>query len=234
MEIIGFILLVALYFLPWIVAYQRDHHQCNSIALLNLFLGWTFIGWVAALVWSASALRSEVAPATEVATPAANGNPSFRRLLVVALSVTVVVMAVIIPGMIALRKHENEAAAAARASSWLPKQSEMSFDNQWHNSTLSSAFVPIARTLAKHKRTDCGSFSWSESLDFDDIYLVACMGIDGSPSYSIVRTDNERIYTVGLRWLLERPSCQPTVVGWPCPKPGIRAQPATAAATAAQ
>jgi hypothetical protein len=230
MDFIGLILLVALYFLPWIVAYQRDHYQCNSIALLNLFLGWTFIGWVAALVWSVSALRSEVAPSTEVAPSAAPGN-RLKLLLVVALLVAVVV----IPSAIALRKYGHGTAAAPRASSWLPKQSEMSFENRWQNSALSSAFVPIARTLAKHKRADCGSFSWSESLDFDDIYLVACRGSNDSSSYSIVRTDNERIYTVGLRWLLERPSCQSTVVGRPCPDPPvIREQPATATTTAAR
>lgn len=224
MDFIGLILLGVLYFLPWIVAYQRDHHQCNSIALLNLFLGWTLLGWVISLVWSVSAVYSEPAPATEVATSAAPSN-RFRLLLVAALLVAVVV----IPGVVVFRKHGQEAVAAARAPSWLPKQAEMSFDNEWQNNTLSSAFVPIARTLAKHKRTDCGSFSWSESLDFDDIYLVACRGINDSPSYSIVRTDNERIYTVGLRWLLERPSCQPTVVGRPCPEPPvIREQPASA------
>lgn len=57
-----FVLLIiglVVYFLPWIIAYRRDHHQCNSIALLNLFLGWTFLGWVIALVWSVSAVRPD-------------------------------------------------------------------------------------------------------------------------------------------------------------------------------
>ncbi len=51
------LLALALYFLPWIVAHRRRHHQVVPIALLNLFLGWTFLGWVISLVWSASALR---------------------------------------------------------------------------------------------------------------------------------------------------------------------------------
>ena len=58
----GIVVLVfagAVYFMPWIIAYRRDHHQCNSIGLLNLFLGWTFLGWVIALVWSVSALRKQ-------------------------------------------------------------------------------------------------------------------------------------------------------------------------------
>jgi hypothetical protein len=41
-----------LYFLPTIIARSRGHRQENAIFLLNLLLGWTLIGWVAALVWS--------------------------------------------------------------------------------------------------------------------------------------------------------------------------------------
>jgi predicted lipid-binding transport protein (Tim44 family) len=38
--------LLALYFLPTIVAALRHHHNTAMIAILNFFLGWTFIGWV--------------------------------------------------------------------------------------------------------------------------------------------------------------------------------------------
>lgn len=44
--------LLALYFLPWILARRREHNQTRAIAVLNTFLGWTLLGWVAALVWS--------------------------------------------------------------------------------------------------------------------------------------------------------------------------------------
>lgn len=44
--------MVALYFLPTIIAFVRRHHNSGPIGILNLFLGWTLIGWVAALVWS--------------------------------------------------------------------------------------------------------------------------------------------------------------------------------------
>jgi len=50
--------MVGVYFLPGLIAYMRDHQNAVSIMLLNLFLGWTFIGWVAALVWSASAKKA--------------------------------------------------------------------------------------------------------------------------------------------------------------------------------
>ena len=61
MEILGLLLVLlcialglAVYFLPTIIASQRNHAQQNSILLLNLFLGWTFLGWLVALIWSVS------------------------------------------------------------------------------------------------------------------------------------------------------------------------------------
>jgi hypothetical protein len=42
--------LIALYFLPAILAHARHTHNSTGIFLLNLFLGWTFIGWVVALL----------------------------------------------------------------------------------------------------------------------------------------------------------------------------------------
>jgi hypothetical protein len=41
-----------LYFLPAVLAFARNKRDTVSILLLNLFLGWTFIGWVIALVWA--------------------------------------------------------------------------------------------------------------------------------------------------------------------------------------
>jgi hypothetical protein len=40
------------YFLPSIIALARSKRNLLSIFLLNLFLGWTFVGWVVALVWA--------------------------------------------------------------------------------------------------------------------------------------------------------------------------------------
>lgn len=48
---------LAFYFLPTIIAIFRTHHQWGAIAVINLFFGWTFIGWVVALAWSVSAGR---------------------------------------------------------------------------------------------------------------------------------------------------------------------------------
>ena len=40
------------YFLPTIIGVARSKRDLLSIFLLNLFLGWTLIGWVVALVWA--------------------------------------------------------------------------------------------------------------------------------------------------------------------------------------
>jgi hypothetical protein len=46
------IMLIALYLLPALIAALRRHRNQNAIAVLNLFFGWTLIGWFAALFWS--------------------------------------------------------------------------------------------------------------------------------------------------------------------------------------
>ena len=53
---IGLIVAMYLYFLPSFMAHGRYHPNENSIFVLNLFLGWTFLGWVAALIWAFSAV----------------------------------------------------------------------------------------------------------------------------------------------------------------------------------
>jgi hypothetical protein len=57
MELIGFILILALYFLPSIIGYS--HRNLGSIFLLNLLLGWTAIGWIIAIIWAVSNDKKE-------------------------------------------------------------------------------------------------------------------------------------------------------------------------------
>lgn len=45
-------ILLAIYFLPTIVASNRGHQSSGAIFFLNLLLGWTLLGWVVAFVWS--------------------------------------------------------------------------------------------------------------------------------------------------------------------------------------
>ncbi|WP_372587378.1 superinfection immunity protein [Aeromonas veronii] len=55
-------LLVAVYFLPLIMAVKRNHRNTAPIAMLNLLLGWTVLGWIGALIWSLTA-NTESEPA---------------------------------------------------------------------------------------------------------------------------------------------------------------------------
>ena len=41
-----------LYFLPTFLALARGHPNSFLLAIVNLSLGWTVIGWVGALFWS--------------------------------------------------------------------------------------------------------------------------------------------------------------------------------------
>ena len=58
--IIVVVLAFSLHFLPTIIAFRRSHHNRVAIFLVNLFLGWTVLGWVAALVWSATSTQPVV------------------------------------------------------------------------------------------------------------------------------------------------------------------------------
>lgn len=46
----GLIFLSFLYFLPAIVGHNK--RSFTGIFLLNFFLGWTVIGWIAAMIWA--------------------------------------------------------------------------------------------------------------------------------------------------------------------------------------
>ncbi|HWB93903.1 MAG TPA: superinfection immunity protein [Puia sp.] len=59
-------LLLFPYFLPTIVAVVRRKSSAVGVFLLNLFLGWTLIGWIGALIW---ALSSDRGPTVIVNNP---------------------------------------------------------------------------------------------------------------------------------------------------------------------
>lgn len=62
--VITVICLAILYFVPSFVAAGRERN--GGVFVLNLFLGWTLIGWVVALAWAASLKRPDpVSPATK-------------------------------------------------------------------------------------------------------------------------------------------------------------------------
>ncbi len=52
---IGFLLVAfAIYLFPTLIAFMRGMYGKWGVFLLNLFLGWTGIGWLGALIWSAA------------------------------------------------------------------------------------------------------------------------------------------------------------------------------------
>jgi hypothetical protein len=48
---------ILLYFVPTLIASARHLPARGAIFVVNLLLGWTFIGWVAALIWAIVAPR---------------------------------------------------------------------------------------------------------------------------------------------------------------------------------
>lgn len=50
LSIISGIVGLVIYFIPSIVAFQKDRANKVTILLINIFLGWSLIGWIVALV----------------------------------------------------------------------------------------------------------------------------------------------------------------------------------------
>ena len=51
-ELMYFLVIGGLYFLPAIQAYRRKHRNRSAITVLNGLTGWTGIGWVISIVWA--------------------------------------------------------------------------------------------------------------------------------------------------------------------------------------
>ena len=47
-------IIIFFYFLPTLLACEKRKINAGAILILNLFLGWTLIGWVIAMVWAAT------------------------------------------------------------------------------------------------------------------------------------------------------------------------------------
>ncbi|MBS1663817.1 MAG: superinfection immunity protein [Bacteroidetes bacterium] len=52
-------ILLPLYFLPTIIGFNRNKNNAGGIFVLNFFLGWTFLGWLGALIWAFSASNKQ-------------------------------------------------------------------------------------------------------------------------------------------------------------------------------
>ncbi len=60
--IIGVLLCLTIYMLPAGIGIIRGRSNAGAIFVLNLFLGWTLIGWVIALVWAVADDNKKIAP----------------------------------------------------------------------------------------------------------------------------------------------------------------------------
>jgi Superinfection immunity protein len=53
MSLVG---LLVLYLLPSVIAWLRHHDQRTGIIWVNVLFGWTVLGWIVALLWSATSI----------------------------------------------------------------------------------------------------------------------------------------------------------------------------------
>lgn len=46
------LVVLVVYMIPGVVAWSRGHRNAAAIITMNVVLGWTFLGWTIALIWS--------------------------------------------------------------------------------------------------------------------------------------------------------------------------------------
>jgi len=44
--------IVFIYMLPTFIAFGREHPRRQDIAVVNILLGWTLIGWIGVFLWA--------------------------------------------------------------------------------------------------------------------------------------------------------------------------------------
>ena len=84
----GFVLFVCAYFVPAAAAGFRSHPRPWLVFLVNLLLGWTFVGWFVALAWafkrypqttSVSSYFESIARANRLANKRSLARPGLNR-----------------------------------------------------------------------------------------------------------------------------------------------------------
>jgi uncharacterized membrane protein len=50
--ILMLVAVVLIYMLPTLIAFGREHPRRQDIAVVNILLGWTLIGWFAVFFWA--------------------------------------------------------------------------------------------------------------------------------------------------------------------------------------
>ena len=57
LSVLGFVVSLALYFLPTIVASARRSTRTGTVFVIDLLLGWSFLGWIVAMVVAVASNR---------------------------------------------------------------------------------------------------------------------------------------------------------------------------------
>ena len=81
----GFVIIVAIlafYFVPAVIAKIRNTAHQSAIFAINLFFGWTVLGWIAAVIW---AVVEAPAPAAAPRDPAGFKNGLAAIIFIVGL-----------------------------------------------------------------------------------------------------------------------------------------------------
>ena len=47
--------IVVIYLLPTLIAFGREHPRRQDVAVANILLGWTLIGWIVVFLWASLA-----------------------------------------------------------------------------------------------------------------------------------------------------------------------------------
>lgn len=59
-ELMVILFCIAIYWYPTMAAFGNRHNDRFSILLVNLFFGWTGIGWIVAVIWAVSGNREDL------------------------------------------------------------------------------------------------------------------------------------------------------------------------------
>lgn len=76
LALVMFVVLVGFYITPSIVAFLTHRSHAAVITLVNLFTGFTIIGWMAALIWAC--VDRENPPSTVAISPASDSESGLQ------------------------------------------------------------------------------------------------------------------------------------------------------------
>jgi hypothetical protein len=94
--------LIMLYFLPGYIATHFKHRNAGAIWALNVVAGWTFLGWLVALVWACMASQREgyaphyAPPAAQVSSARWQSSQPIQGICSTGMTVTVIAIMIVV------------------------------------------------------------------------------------------------------------------------------------------